>query len=134
IEFNEIAAGIAPRIGAAHTCRAVQRLMDISYEMKQPGEIVRFEGIRAIGRKNMTEERDAVLNIRSGNGRQCGSIRGKRGVDEVPVLVHEYIVVAGVANGIGAAIGAIAFVAAVGGIGFVALDLVCPSSGNYENQ
>src|SRR5579859_2588716 len=108
--------------------------MDIADKMKEPGKIVRLEGIRTIGGENVTEKRDAVLDIGNGNSRQRRAVGRERCVDKMPIFVHEHIVITGVASWVGAAIGTIASIAAVRSVGFVALDLVRPSGGNHENQ
>src|SRR5262249_49210480 len=46
-----------------HSRTSMQRLMDIPDQMKNPGEIVRFLGVRIARSQNPSKQRDAILSI-----------------------------------------------------------------------
>ena len=109
--------------------------MNVANQVQQPGQIVRFQPVRRSRRRqHSTKQCDPLLRIRRGNRRQCSSIGRKRCIDEVPILVHQQIVVASVLRRIRASVRPVSVLASVFRVRRIPLDLIRPGRCNHEDH
>jgi len=109
--------------------------MNVANQVQQPGQIVRFQPVRhSRRRQHSTKQCDPLLRIRGGNRRQGSSIGRKRCIDEVPILVHQQIVVASVLRQIRAFVRPVSVLASVFRVRRIPLDLIRPGRCNHEDH
>src|SRR5258708_38711258 len=123
---HKVAASISVRMVAGKPGSAVNRLMSVATEMLQTNNITGLTVLRLLGANCLRQKenlRQSVKNLR----RFTKSASRVRNVDEMPILVHEFVCVTGILCIRGLAGGSISPVRFIAGAARSLFDTVGPS-------
>src|SRR5229473_2127385 len=87
--LHGVPAAVPVGSGAAYPRRTMERLMHITDQVQQPGQIVGLQWIGTSRREDAPKQSDPLLSVRGGDRRRRRSICGERDIHKMPVLMFQ---------------------------------------------